>query len=55
MCVGTALVGCSSDDAVVDGGDNKGIASETQYLTVNLVTNSTNGTRMRRDWPMRTK
>lgn len=45
MCVGTALVGCSSDDAVVDGGDNKGIASETQYLTVNLVTNSTNGTR----------
>ena len=44
MCVGMALVGCSSDDAAVDNG-NKGSIGETQYLTVNLVTNSTNGTR----------
>lgn len=45
MIVGLAFVGCSSEEDI-DSGNNGG---EPQFLTVNLVTNATNGARGTRD------
>lgn len=43
MVAGLAFVGCSSEEDIAPG--NNGELSEPQFLTVNLVTNPTNGTR----------
>lgn len=44
MIVGLTFVGCSSEDGVTPGDNGEGL-SEPQFLTVNLVTNPTNGSR----------
>lgn len=46
MVAGLAFVGCSSEEDIAPG--NNGELSEPQFLTVNLVTNPTNGTRATR-------
>lgn len=46
MLVGLAFVGCSNEEDIAPG--NNGELSEPQFLTVNLVTNPTNGTRATR-------
>ncbi|RGM46806.1 MULTISPECIES: Mfa1 family fimbria major subunit [Bacteroides] len=44
MVAGLAFVGCSSEEDIAPG-NNGGELGEPQFLTVNLVTNPTNGTR----------
>ena len=44
MVAGLAFVGCSSEEDIVPG-NNGGELGEPQFLTVNLVTNPTNGNR----------
>lgn len=44
MVAGLAFVGCSNEEAIAPG-NNNGELSEPQFLTVNLVTNPTNGAR----------
>ncbi|WP_455670989.1 Mfa1 family fimbria major subunit [Phocaeicola faecalis] len=44
MVIGLAFVGCSSEEDITPG-NNGGELGEPQFLTVNLVTNPTNGTR----------
>lgn len=44
MVAGLAFVGCSSEENIAPG-NNGGELGEPQFLTVNLVTNPTNGTR----------
>lgn len=46
MVAGLAFVGCSNEEDIAPG--NNGELSEPQFLTVNLVTNPTNGTRATR-------
>lgn len=46
MVAGLAFVGCSNEEDIALG--NNGELSEPQFLTVNLVTNPTNGTRATR-------
>ncbi len=43
MVAGLAFVGCSSEEDIAPGNNDE--LSEPQFLTVNLVTNPTNGTR----------
>lgn len=44
MVAGLAFVGCSNEEDIAPG-NNNGELSEPQFLTVNLVTNPTNGAR----------
>lgn len=44
MIAGLAFVGCSSEEEITPGGNGEGLG-EPQFLTVNLVTNPTNGSR----------
>lgn len=46
MVAGLAFVGCSSEEDIAPGNNDE--LSEPQFLTVNLVTNPTNGTRATR-------
>lgn len=46
MFAALVMTGCSSDDAIIpDGGIDNGVDGEPQYLTVNLVTNTSSQAR----------
>ena len=47
LLMSMSLIGCSSDEPVIDNGGN-GELGDPQFLTVNLVTNSTNSSRSSR-------
>lgn len=49
LCAAALLTACNSEEPVINGGNN-GALSEPQFLTVNLVANTTSGTRADGDY-----